>query len=67
MTRHLLAFPIIDFERNCLGVIQAINKNAGGAKLQGEQPKGMLQLVVDMSVLLTTAEKWDTNGPSKMS
>eukprot|EP00435_Cladocopium_sp_Y103_P047227 s989_g13.t2 len=29
VTRHLLAFPIIDFEGNCLGVIQAINKDGG--------------------------------------
>jgi hypothetical protein len=35
VTRHLLAFPIVDIGGNCLGVIQAINKNAGGAMVRG--------------------------------
>ena len=32
VTQHLLAFPIIDFEKSCLGVIQAINKHGGQDK-----------------------------------
>ena len=37
----MLAFPIVDIGGNCLGVIQAINKNAGGAVAWYVEPEGV--------------------------
>lgn len=56
VTRHLLAFPIVDFEGKCLGVIQAINKNAGGQGFGPADEILLSNLAEHVSVAVHNAE-----------
>ncbi|CAL1155637.1 unnamed protein product [Cladocopium goreaui] len=56
VTRHLLAFPIVDIGGNCLGVIQAINKNAGGQGFGPADEILLSNLAEHVSVAVHNAE-----------